>query len=78
MEKEKSNKGKTSVLFYAGLGIDLVVSTVVGGGIGYILDKYLGTSPWLTFLFLILGAASGFVGIYRVILKMEEEEKKRT
>lgn len=74
--KENNNKGKASVFFYAGLGVDLVISTVVGGAIGYILDRYLGTSPWLTLVFLLLGAASGFLGIYRLILRMEKEEKK--
>src|SRR5208283_5062221 len=37
------------------VGIHLVVSTFAGLAIGYGLDHLFGTSPWLTFIFLIIG-----------------------
>jgi ATP synthase protein I len=44
---------------------ELVAGIVVGGGLGYLLDKWLGTKPFLLILFLILGAAGGFWNIIR-------------
>jgi ATP synthase protein I len=44
---------------------ELVAGIVVGGGLGYLLDKWLGTKPFLLILLLILGAAGGFWNIIR-------------
>jgi ATP synthase protein I len=44
---------------------ELVAGIVVGGGIGYLLDKWLGTKPFLLLLLLLLGAAGGFWNIIR-------------
>lgn len=46
----------------------LPVSTFVGYGIGYWLDKQFGTQ-WLRILFLILGSAAGFVTLIRQIMR---------
>ena len=52
-----------------GLGMrmaaDLVVTTLVGVGMGYYLDKWLETQPWMTVLFFLLGAVAGFRTVYR-------------
>jgi ATP synthase protein I len=39
---------------------EAVLSTVAGIGIGYGLDLWLGTSPWLLLGFLLLGCVAGF------------------
>jgi ATP synthase protein I len=44
---------------------ELVAGIVVGGGLGYLLDRWLGTKPFLLILLLILGAAGGFWNIIR-------------
>lgn len=53
------------------LGITLVVSTLVGFVIGYYLDRWLGSSPWLTLVFLLLGIVSGFVQVFRALPKFD-------
>lgn len=55
------------------VGIHLVISTFVGLAIGYGLDKLLGTSPYLTFIFLIIGIISGFRELIRVAKKQERQ-----
>lgn len=48
------------------IAIELVVNIVVGTGIGYLLDWWLGTRPWLMVVFLFLGAGAGVMNVYRV------------
>lgn len=52
------------------VGLQLVISTFVGLIIGYGLDKLLGTSPYLTFIFLILGIIAGFREVFRFIKRV--------
>lgn len=44
----------------------MVAGLGVGGGIGYLLDRWLDTSPWMLVLFFFLGAAAGILNTYRV------------
>ncbi|MBF0402052.1 MAG: AtpZ/AtpI family protein [Magnetococcales bacterium] len=52
-----------------GLGMrmatDMVVATVIGAGMGYYLDQWLDSSPWMTLLFFLFGAVAGFRAVYR-------------
>lgn len=49
----------------SGVGLTLVISTVLGLWGGHALDGWLGTSPWLTLVGLLLGIAAGFVNLFR-------------
>jgi len=49
----------------SGVGLTLVISTVLGFWGGYALDRWLGTAPWLMLVGLLLGIASGFVNLFR-------------
>jgi ATP synthase protein I len=47
------------------VGSDMVAATFVGTAIGYFLDKWLGTSPWMLIVWFVLGVIAGFVMVYR-------------
>ena len=49
------------------VGLTLVVATMLGLAGGYYLDRWLGTSPWLTLIGLVLGIAAGFVNLVRSV-----------
>jgi F0F1-type ATP synthase assembly protein I len=49
----------------SGVGLTLVISTVLGFWGGYVLDRWLGSAPWLMLVGLLLGIASGFVNLFR-------------
>ena len=53
------------------VGITLVVATVIGLAGGYYLDRWLGTSPWLTLVGLLFGIAAGFVNLFRAVKRAE-------
>ena len=45
---------------------EFVSATVVGGLIGWQLDQWFSTSPFLLILFLGLGVTAGFWNVYRI------------
>ncbi len=48
-------------------GVEIVSALVVGVGLGLMLDRWLGTWPWLFLLMFCLGAAAGVLNIYRLV-----------
>jgi ATP synthase protein I len=68
---------------YSALGLEMAISVVIGMGIGYYLDRWLGTGPWLTIVWIGLGFAAGVRSLYRAAvrsgkdLEREEEERRK-
>ena len=54
------------------VGLNLVLSTFVGLAIGYGLDSFFNTSPWLTIIFLIIGIIAGFRELVRIAKKQQD------
>ena len=53
------------------IGVELVSALLVGVGIGWLLDRWLGTQPWLLILFFLLGAGAGVLNVYRAVGEMD-------
>ena len=49
------------------IGFAFVLAIVIGFGGGYLLDQWLGTKPWLSFLGFFLGLAAGILNVYRIL-----------
>ena len=49
------------------VGTELVAGVGVGAGIGWLLDYWLGTKPWLMIVFFILGSAAGMINVFRTV-----------
>jgi ATP synthase protein I len=47
------------------IGVELVAALGIGVGIGLLLDRWLGTWPWMLIVFFFLGSAAGFLNVYR-------------
>jgi len=53
-----------------------VASTVIGLGLGYWLDRQLGTRPWLLLVFGAFGVVAGFINLYYAMgLEQGREER---
>ena len=55
------------------LGTELVAAVVVGTIIGFILDSWFDTKPWLIIIFFFLGAAAGMLNVIRTANRMQKE-----
>jgi ATP synthase protein I len=47
-------------------GVEVVSALIVGVGIGWLLDRWLGTFPWIFLVFFLLGGAAGVLNVYRL------------
>lgn len=46
-------------LRFSAVGLEVVLYVAVGGGVGWLLDRWLGTGPWLLMSLLLLGVVGG-------------------
>ena len=62
---QSGSNGRGGFGFAMRIGVELVAALIIGVAIGYFLDVWLGTKPWLMLLGFLFGAAAGFFGVYR-------------
>ena len=56
------------------LGTELVAAVVVGTIIGFILDTWFGTKPWLIIIFFFIGSIAGMLNVIRTAKRMQDKE----
>jgi ATP synthase protein I len=56
------------------VGLLLPSSIIVGLFFGYVLDRWLGTAPWLLLVFTVLGAVSGLLSLFRALKKYDKDK----
>ena len=56
------------------LGTELVAAVGVGTIIGFILDNWFGTKPWLIIIFFFFGAAAGLLNVIKAAKRMQKED----
>jgi ATP synthase protein I len=73
-----AEKGKLvlQVARYSTLGLEMGLSAAVGIGIGYYLDKWLGTPPLFLIIFLVMGIIAGFRALYRALKRLQREDEE--
>ena len=76
LKKELDNDNKKRGSFMGNafkLGTELVAAVAVGTIIGFILDSWFDTKPWLIIIFFFLGAAAGMLNVIRAANKMQKD-----
>jgi ATP synthase protein I len=56
------------------IGLILPSSIAIGLFLGYFLDRWLGTAPWLLLILTVLGIVSGLLSLFRALRKELKNE----
>jgi ATP synthase protein I len=55
---------------------ELLAGVIVGGGIGWALDRVFGTSPLLLIVMFLLGVAAGMRNVVRAAREMDKSQNR--
>jgi len=69
VDDDKAEVNRKSGLAYAA-ALSLFAAVVSGLIAGWLLDRWLGTAPWLLVAGIVLGAAAGFYEFIRITSKL--------
>jgi ATP synthase protein I len=73
--KRDASMLRTAWELSAGL-LSFVVAIGMGWWFGRHLDAWVGTAPWLTAIFTVLGFAAGILNVYRTLTRAMGEERR--
>jgi ATP synthase protein I len=62
---EGSSSGPSALGRAFRMSTEFVAGVIAGGGLGWLFDRWLGTSPWGLIVFLMLGFAAGIYNVMR-------------
>ena len=65
-------RARTMTLLSLGFSIPLAI--VIGGAAGLLLDRWLGTAPWLFLLGIGFGIVAGLRGVLRAAVSWSESD----
>ena len=75
IDSKKINKNKSNHGSYLGVAFkmstELVAAVVVGTIVGFILDNWFGTKPWLILIFFFVGVIAGIMNVVKSAKKMQ-------
>ena len=55
----------------------LIGSVMAGLLLGYLADRWLGTDPWFVVIGILLGSYSGFMKMWQISKRMEDDPRER-
>ena len=58
---------------YSTIGLEMVISVVLGILFGWWLDRLFDTKPWLTMVFMLFGIVAGFRSLFRLLKDIEKD-----
>tara|TARA_B100000427_G_scaffold249696_1_gene212888 strand:+ start:58 stop:339 length:282 start_codon:yes stop_codon:yes gene_type:complete len=67
-----SSSSKLGIAFK--MSTEMVAAVVVGTIIGFILDNWFGTKPWLILIFFFVGVAAGILNVVKSAKKMQNKD----
>ena len=77
-KKQIKNNGSNAASLGKALKIstELVAAVVVGTTLGFILDNWFDTRPWLTISFFFMGVTAGILNVIKSAKNMHKNFKK--
>ena len=71
-DSKQSSSSNIGVAFK--LSTEMVAAVVVGTIIGFILDNWFGTKPWLILIFFFVGVIAGILNVIRSAKNMQSKD----
>ena len=71
-ELKPKNEQQSSIGVAFKLSTELVSAVAVGTIIGFILDNWFGTKPWLILIFFFVGIVAGILNVIRSAKRMQK------
>jgi ATP synthase protein I len=68
---KESSSSKLGIAFK--MSTEMVAAVVVGTIIGFILDNWFGTKPWLILIFFFVGVIAGMLNVFRSAKNMQSK-----
>lgn len=75
MRKAAPTNWPRLIAVYSDIGLRFALAIGLGGYGGYWLDNKLSISPFGLISGIMFGAAAGFIGLYRTVMKTEAQQK---
>jgi ATP synthase protein I len=75
--EEDKKKLYKKVVRYSTIGLEMGFSVAIGVAIGYFLDRFFKTGPWLTLIFLIFGVIAGFRSLFSLMKSVDKDDKDK-
>jgi len=69
----KNERSSSSMGVAFKMSTELVAAVVVGTIIGFILDNWFGTKPWLILIFFFVGVIAGIMNVVKSAKKMQRK-----
>lgn len=78
-EKQRPPKagGGKAISVALQMSIEFVLAIVISSGIGWVIDKWLGSMPWFLIIFFCIGSAAGIKNIFRAAEAMQSSSRAR-
>ena len=73
LKVEKKNVPSSNIGQAFKLSTELVAAVLVGTIIGFILDNWFDTKPWLIIVFFFLGSIAGIMNVIKTANRMQKE-----
>ena len=73
-ENTDNNRNSSSMGSAFKLSTDLVAHVAVGTIIGFILDSWFDTKPWLIIIFFFFGSIAGILNVIKTAKQMQEKD----
>ena len=72
-KSKKSSESSSSMGVAFKMSTELVSAVVVGTIIGFILDNWFGTKPWLILIFFFVGVIAGIMNVIKSAKRMQQK-----
>jgi ATP synthase protein I len=70
-DSKDTSSSKLGIAFK--MSTEMVATVVVGTIIGFILDNWFGTKPWLILIFFFVGVVAGILNVVKSAKKMQNK-----